>query len=239
MFKSNLKHWLVLLIAGLFLSVIAFPALAGGQIATHVIDGKAAMAADTYWTKERMANAKPYPLPALANQPQTSQGKLQEPLVGAPGLVKGGLPQSMAAAPEGATMLAPSPFSLPTPLQELIYPPPQTTFNALTTLYGTASSVFPYIAIGKVYFTQSGSNWVASGASIGGRAILTAGHVTSDGAGNWSTNVIFKPSLRDSTAPYGSWTYTQLFTFNGWFYDGDFSRDVGCILVANQGGLMI
>ncbi len=75
------------------------------------------------------------------------------------------------------------------------YPPPHTTFNVPTALYGTTSTLFPYRAIGKIFYTKSdGQNYVCSGSSIGGRAVLTAGHCVSDGKGKFHTNWVFIPA---------------------------------------------
>jgi hypothetical protein len=51
----------------------------------------------------------------------------------------------------------------------------------------------PYKAIGKIYFTRAGMNYVCSGVSNGNCTVITAGHCVSDGQGHYHQNWIFKP----------------------------------------------
>ena len=83
---------------------------------------------------------------------------------------------------------------------------------------------YPFVTIGKVFFTQNGKNYVASAASIGNHAILTAGHVVHAGdgkAGGWSTNLVFVPAYRDNVRPLGTWAASWLATRTNWFNNGN------------------
>lgn len=113
------------------------------------------------------------------------------------------------------------------------YPPPESTYAVPLSWYGS----FPIRAVGKVYFEQGGGNFVCSGAVIGGTSgdvIQTAGHCVSDGAGTYSTMVLFKPAHRPSwDCPYGCWTYKTVAARSNWHNNGSFCEDIGCI-VANK-----
>lgn len=54
-------------------------------------------------------------------------------------------------------------------------------------------SQMPYKAIGKIYFTRAGMNYVCSGVANGNCTVITAGHCVSDGQGHYHSNWIFKP----------------------------------------------
>ena len=94
---------------------------------------------------------------------------------------------------------------------------------------------YPYSAIGKVFFTAFGLNYVCSGASIGNKAILTAGHCVSDGAGTWFSNHMFyagayasrpgrKFTKKAKFVAMTTWTYTS------WHNNGNYCRDVAGII---------
>ena len=107
----------------------------------------------------------------------------------------------------------------------------------------------PYRKVGKLFFTQLGTNYVCSASSIGNRAIITAGHCINSGTNNpngWSTNVVFVPAYRvvGSTVsqPYGQWQcqYVTQRVFTAWSVNGRFNRDVaGCKLFNNASGQTI
>lgn len=119
------------------------------------------------------------------------------------------------------------------------YPPPSNTYSIPETWYGS----FPLRAVGKVYFSRSGLNYVCSGAVLGGAngdTLQTAGHCVSNGSGTWSTNVIFKPAHRPAwDAPYGTWFYRQLLTTVGWHNSNNYCLDYGFIILAKNSGLSI
>jgi hypothetical protein len=116
------------------------------------------------------------------------------------------------------------------------YPPPENTWAVPVTWYGS----YPIRTVGKVYFTQNGSNYVGSGSSQGGRAVLTAGHVVSDGAGNFSSNFIFVPALRGAWAPYGTWVHDgHTITATAWFSSHEWCRDVGLFGTVDHSGVKL
>lgn len=102
-------------------------------------------------------------------------------------------------------------------------------------------SQLPYRATGKVYFTDSveGINYVCSGAAVGGRVVLTAGHCVSNGAGTFHRNWLFVPAYDRGLMPYGRWAALRLLSFNTWHTQSDRCRDVGFAVVGNVAGQIL
>jgi hypothetical protein len=117
------------------------------------------------------------------------------------------------------------------------YPPPQTTFKVLSALYGSSTdSVFPYMAVGRVFFSDATNNYSCTGAAIGNRAVLTAGHCVSDGAGKFFKNWVFVPSYKNGAAPYGKWSATEFLVFDAYHTDSEMGRDVAFAVVKDISG---
>jgi V8-like Glu-specific endopeptidase len=98
----------------------------------------------------------------------------------------------------------------------------------------------PYPAMhGKVFFTDSGVNYVCSGTvltSTNKSVVWTAGHCVNEGPGDFFTNWAFVPAYRDGARPYGTWTARELLTTDGWAESGDFGHDLGAAVVNANGG---
>jgi V8-like Glu-specific endopeptidase len=86
------------------------------------------------------------------------------------------------------------------------YPPPYTRYEQLPWY-----QIFPTRAIGKLYFTQNGSDYYCTASSIGNHAVWTAGHCVSDGAGNFSYNFAYVPAEQDLN-PIFPWA-----VWNNWY----------------------
>jgi hypothetical protein len=212
-------------------------------VVSHQVSQEAMQATATYWTPERMRAAKPAPMPV----PGEGVGVADVGVPGTPGAVKGGpggsqtsalLSEDEFAALAYTGALAEDAAAAPT-ANGYNYPPPHNTYNILTSLYGTTSSTYPYRVVGKVFFTQNMINYVCSGSSIGGRAVLTAGHCVSDGSNTWNTNTTFVPSYRNNVRPYGTWVGSNLWTFTAWHTTAQLGRDVGFIITTDIGGLKL
>ncbi len=156
---------------------------------------------EAYWTPERMANAKAYPL-----------GKVVGDRAGA------------------------SPAAVVTNYD---YPPPHTTYTWDSTKALSLYTQHPFKAMGKLFFTDDeGDDSVCSGTSIGGRAVLTAGHCISNGKGTYFTNVMFVPAYSKPNkegkyynAPFGKWYAEEIWTFDEWHRSKSWCRDVAFVVV--------
>lgn len=190
----------------------------------------------TYWTKQRMSNAKPLPLPEMKGDPQNVSTLGNENGPGAneqPGQMdgKGGdMPSALLSGDETSAISLTGAIDLQVDDIQLL-----STAYVPTSWYGYQ----PWRTIGKVFFSQGVGNYVCSGSSIGGRAVLTAGHCVSNGAGTWSSNFLFVPRYLAGSAPDGVWSAPLLSTFTAWHLSRNLCRDVGFAITNNQAGLTL
>ena len=85
-------------------------------------------------------------------------------------------------------------------------------------------------AHGKVFFTDSGVNYVCSGTALtsGNESVVwTAGHCVNEGPGAYYTNWAFVPAYKDGARPYGTWAARTLLTTSSWRTGGDFGYRPG------------
>ncbi len=192
---------------------------AGGDAAvvSTTIDATARGTA-TYWTRERMANARPYRMraPAGAGGATTTATATTGPRVSV-------RPASGALGGNGATALAAAGLARP-------YTNLPDRLNV------------------KVFFSKAtGGNFVCSGTIVNSstkRMVSTAGHCVSDGAGQFHRNVVVVPGYSSKCdgcgdAPYGRWTARELTTLSEWHSFSNFKQDVGLIIVNDRNGKRI
>lgn len=101
------------------------------------------------------------------------------------------------------------------------------------------ASETPVTHIGKVFFTQAGSNYVCSGNSVvsaNKSTVSTAGHCLNEGPGAFVTNFIFVPAYLDGAAPYGKWAAKALYAPTQWSTAGDMQYDTGFAVVSPLNG---
>jgi hypothetical protein len=199
-----------------------------------------------YWTPQRLAAAKPYPMPKGIGNPGV--GAAAGP-TGKAGAIVGRAPSTTRTASNGATpirqavgtggRITPQTTNYP-------YPFPFTRYFVDTVLY---PSHYPYTTIGKLFFSQLDpstgrvGNYVCSASSVPTssaaskvhRPVLwTAGHCVSNGAGTFSTKVIFIPDYENGAQPYGQFVCGQLWTTTAWHSTHDFTRDMGACAIGNN-----
>src|SRR5918997_4338141 len=96
-----------------------------------------------------------------------------------------------------------------------------------TSVEVTVTAGSPLTAHGKVFFTDSGVNYVCSGTALVGDVVWTAGHCVNEGPGAFYTNFMFVPAYRDGQAPYGQFAAPTLMTPERWRLTGQYGVDVG------------
>lgn len=191
----------------------------------------------SYWTEEMMATATPMPLLEVFDSPQPQLAEEQSASVGPVVMASAGRPGTVGwqktLSQEEATRLlqgGPEPLFGTFPFSYTRY----RVFPDNNSIYTT----FPYRAIGKLFFTRGGSNFVCSGASINSAnqsVVWTAGHCVATPGIGFHTNFLFVPARRALQNPICTWTARQVFTLNGWFPQNKLQYDHGA-LVMNRGG---
>ncbi|MEP0774766.1 MAG: hypothetical protein HRF46_10445 [Acidobacteriota bacterium] len=214
-----------------------------------------------YWTTERMANARPLPLPGVVDG-GLAMPAAPLPADARPGYSLGWDPKSGLEPPDPLTRYeldpeqlssfpgylegqargnAPGAFGSP-PADPVDYP--GYGKFARWTWYGNYLT-YPTSTIGKLFFTIPGQgNFVCSAAVIGRSTIATAGHCVSSVIGStptWHTNVQFCPSYYKgggSGAPHpnrGCWSWNYMATSTQWYNHENFDRDYACVVLATSG----
>jgi V8-like Glu-specific endopeptidase len=194
---------------------------------------------DREWTEERMGKARPYPLPVLPAEPNRGRAAA-EALSTVPPVFIPGSPDGVGYLPgidpqsggvEPTAVIDPLGYS---------YPPPYTRYRNFDNY-----KRYPYRTVGKFFFTQMGTDYVCSAASIGNFAIWTAGHCVHAGnnlPSGWSTNIHFVPAYKKGDAPYGKWKGVEACTTDSWYAEGgalDFRYDMGGVILKKRKGQKI
>jgi len=199
------------------------------------------LSATRNWTRAEMLAAKPYPL--AAGQTDAVPTVATELGANGPaGFVASGAPGKSPASL--AETLGSDVFSQSGPsLLGYGYPPPFTRqdLRNITTPY----TKWPFITIGKLFFNQNAGSFVCSASSIASssasHAIITAGHCVNDGAGHWSSQMVFVPAYNNGNAPFGQFTiiFSTERAFTSWISGGDLARDVAGAKTNPVGGLTL
>lgn len=219
----------------LALPMLSAPAAAGGDwLSLENPNPKAAPS--EYWTPERLASARPLPLPRPTAVNYADEDAT-EPLAAGEPFGEDGAPPRVRRAPELAEQLFeydPEVAAAIAAIEEYdqvlaaedwgVEPDNAGTVGAQFTssrvFPDTKTTTYPTTTVGKLFFTQPGvGNFICSGAVIRHRLIITAGHCVhrgSGGQGGFFTNFNFVPALRGATAPYGQWGWSYVIVTNTW-----------------------
>jgi hypothetical protein len=235
---------------------------APGIITSPAAKAEAVMA---YWTAERMAAAKPLPLPERVWDPeQQARATAPQPPLGPPGFAPGWNPNSGLEPPDPLARFEITPgdpnFSwywadhdnfLRAASPTLCGTPPANPVDyygygkfARWTWYGNYLT-FPTSTIGRLFFTVPGVGDGSCSATVAQRStIITAGHCVISkisGTPTWHTNFLFCPSYyrgSGSGAPHpsrGCWAGVIAATTGAWGNHENLDRDYACIVTATTG----
>lgn len=218
-----------------------------------------------YWTPERMANAKPVPMPeAVIDEKLAATALTPSEALGNPGFAPGWDPNSGLKPPDPlarieitpgdpqfdwywreheASLRAAAPDAFGSPPSNPVDYPGYGKF-ARWTWYGNYLT-WPTSTIGKLFFTKPGvGNYVCSATVIGRSTLATAGHCVSSligGTPTWHTNFLFCPSYYKAGGSGGAhpsrgcWSWTTATTSSQWYSNENFDRDYACIVTATTG----
>lgn len=217
---------------GTVVLLTAMPAFAAGpdQIVSIENSGMQAMAS-AYWTPERFKAAKPLPLPIAR-----ADGARPVPMAAMTREVSksvNGQPPQMHTRPAEQQLFVPdvslqrlmdasgitpqASGTLNTPYTSTRVFPMHTGVNAGF----SADRAYPYVTVGKLFFTKGGSPFVCSASVIQRRVVATAGHCVHSGtAAGFHSNVVFVPAFRDGVAPLKQWTWRFMTTTAAWANGG-------------------
>jgi V8-like Glu-specific endopeptidase len=85
----------------------------------------------------------------------------------------------------------------------------------------SADRAYPYITIGKLFFTIGRDPYVCSASVIQHRIVATAGHCVHSGtSAGFHNNWVFVPAFRDGTAPLLTWNWRAAIVTNTWASGG-------------------
>lgn len=183
---------------------------------------------DHYWTAERFKAARPLPLPALHPDAVREEAKAATPP--APAESRDGSPPSSRARIAPKQLYAPGQdqngLSEVEPQATGTFGTPFTSTRVFP-LFGGASAplsadrAYPYVTVGKLFFSIGGSPFVCSASVIQRRVVVTAGHCVHSGtAAGFHSNWVFVPAFRDGVAPLKQWTWRYVITTATWASGG-------------------
>jgi V8-like Glu-specific endopeptidase len=206
---------------------------------------------ETFWTPDRLRNAKPMEL---------------QPKVGPDGLPEGAVRGAQPTAPEGTSQkgegslpkvqpqsgmerqLVPMLESAPLSEGEHLIPEATSSFGARFTtgrvFPDAAVTTYPFSAVGKLFFTdpKTGGNFVCSASVLRPRIIATAGHCVTHPSTNaaeryFFSNFLFVPAYNNGGAPFRSWTSNRQWVANAWYFSNGSvpnEQDVAMLIANDQ-----
>lgn len=215
--------------------LVALPAMAqipsGAEQAVSLENTNSQATASQYWTAARFKAAKPLPFPAV--RPDAAR---DETLRATPP----GRPESSDGQPPSSRVRA-APQRLHTPERSGqrnsitseaepqangTFATPFTSTRVFPLFTGTsapnsADRAYPYVTVGKLFFSIGGSPFVCSASVIQRRVVATAGHCVHSGtSAGFYSNFVFVPAFRDGVAPLKQWNWRFVTTTATWASGG-------------------
>lgn len=151
------------------------------------------------WTPERRERAIPKPLPTL-DPDERPPADTEKPAAGEERVEPGVAPENPPTLPQKQKAAVAAEDTIAQPVS-----------NPLQA---------PYVACGKLFFSQGGTDYVGSAAAMANNMLLTAGHCIYEG-GNWSSDVAFYPAYPylPFTIYTATWGATYFDGASAWTYD--------------------
>jgi V8-like Glu-specific endopeptidase len=176
-----------------------------------------------YWTPELLKAATPFPMPhpapgASAGQAAASAGQAQSGDAHAPALqvrvpvrrlfTPASMQERAVATPHAGNYL--------TYTSTRVFP----MFDGAAAPY-SADRAYPYITVGRLFFTAGGKPMFCSASVIQRRIVVTAGHCVHSGTSSgFFSNWMFVPAYRDGNAPLLTWTWRAATVTGTWAFGG-------------------
>ncbi len=89
----------------------------------------------------------------------------------------------------------------------IILPARSLQFSSSRLIPRSARTVYPYLTVGRLYFTSVEGNFVCTASVIANRLVLTAGHCVYDAVRHrFHKNFLFVPGYHKGQMPRGVWT---------------------------------
>ncbi len=105
-----------------------------------------------------------------------------------------------------------------------------------------ARVVWPYLPVGKLFFSHRGDDFICSAAVINRRVVLTAGHCVHSPGSGFHSNFSFVPAYHEGNAPVGTWNWSYVAVTGEWANgNGDVpnAADFAMLTVHDKGGSAI
>jgi V8-like Glu-specific endopeptidase len=196
-----------------------------------------------YWTPERLRGAIPMPLGSFSGSSAASQA-VEVRTIGTPGAAPGWRPGGPPLSASATAALNIQQSDLPQTFPPFSAPSSPTDFANFAPFqrftWPGDLRLYPVSTVGKLFFTQTGKNFVCSASVINRSTLATAGHCVHAGnnlQSGFSTNVLFCPSFSPAGVDpvRGCWPGVSLTTSFQWFNASNFDRDYGCIVTRTTG----
>jgi len=223
-----------LLIAAI-LPALSMGTQAGSLTVSKNVSPAQQSAAASFWTDERIAAAKPFPMPMdYGPSDVDANAQVDAEALGQPGMTPPGKGQSdpggngaMSLVDEEALQDA----GLDVTFQDGTLDQAGAMDTAADLTAGTSQvytsylvnnktalwKVYPHKWVGRLSFSTTGGTSYCSATAISGNNIVTAAHCVYDTTNNrWYSNWVFSPAYRNGTSPYGTFTARTCTILTAW-----------------------
>jgi len=232
MLLTNRKLDCLIIGVGAVLVGAAADVSAGATVTVRAPAGSAAVS--NFWTPRRVETAKPMPFYDEERDPQATPADLRNELqdLGPP-----------STAPGSGPGRSPPFSAIEESDLEAVAPADGIDFGTKDTLDAFAgyqdiwsNSVYPWRAVGKLWFSDAAGGYTCSASVIGAQnALVTAAHCCYDRAAKrWYGNFVFRPGADGSSYPYGSYAWTSATVLSKWITAGGRENDV-CVIKTAAG----